>query len=320
MAANEPELLEERKISGRGLFVIPDSDEYRHFWLYCSVKRLPKVNFTNSKWNPDRSEYAKITWIRKDYVIREDVLNYENQCFEFAVDSTGYLATAMVCMYESIVGYLDYLAPYVDAPPLPSDPENRIYVEPLRTTPQQIKIVCRGDTYVNCKLYLLNYDVNCPEATPTPKEPPDPPIEEQVPPGTPLEVSPPYDDVDDDGDTDPSDIDDFPPPPSPFPYGGECQVIALRAYFNITNSSGVVSSTTRNLTSVAPLISMRSQAASGTPNPGSTIIQVYVTSRNIQSTSCLTEAERTHPNWQFSYVPGSLRIEVVADSTILFEA
>ncbi len=214
MAGKEWQLLEERLISGRGLFRIPANDAYRHFYLYINVVRIPRVNWTSSKWNPDRSEYAKITWVRDKYVLREDALNYENQLFEYSPDpsNANYINQGMVCLYEQIIGYLDYLAPFIPAPPLAEGAP--IPIEPLKNTPDEIKIVCRESTAINCKLYYLEYEEACGSATSTPKEPPDPEPEPQQPEFAPIgDITPPYQEPNDDGDTVPYQGDENPPPP-----------------------------------------------------------------------------------------------------------
>lgn len=213
MAGKEFQLLETRSISGRGLFRIPANDAYRHFYLYINVIRLPRVNFTNSKFNPDKSEYAKITWIRNDYVLREDAMNFENQLFEFSPDPShaNYINQGMVCLYESIIAYLDYLAPFIPAPPLASG--EPIPINPLRNTPTEVKIVCRESTAIVAKLYYLEYEEACGSAEATPVPPPDPMPEPQQPTPAPIgDLSPPYQSPDDDGDTVPYPGDANPPP------------------------------------------------------------------------------------------------------------
>lgn len=218
VARKEWELFETRVISGRGLFVVPVDDNLRHLYLYANIVRFPVVDWSSSKFNPDKSEYAKITWMRENYVLREDAVNYQNQRFEWACDpsATGYIATALACIHSSIVDYLGYgFGALGVPPPVPGDP---IYVEPLRDAPTDIKIVCRGDTAIEFQLWKLDYDYACPEGAPTPKPPPDPPQPIPDPPGTPRDdIAPPYSPPSDDGDTEPYDGDDNPVPPPPIP-------------------------------------------------------------------------------------------------------
>jgi hypothetical protein len=236
----EPELIETRLISGRGLFEVPPNDNYRFLWLYVSLKREPRINFGSSKYNPDKSEYGKITWIRDSYVMRSEAITFEEEVFFWDKQESGYIGTALTCMYESIVGYLDYLAPYLGAAPLPSDPLNRIWIEPIDNIPTEIKIVTRGTSLLQCKLYSLEYDVACPEAEPSPKPPPSPPPSLPLPIPEQIEVSPPYEYPNDNGDTVPSDQDSVPPPPPPpIPDGSLWQVTYLATLFNGTTRTQV---------------------------------------------------------------------------------
>jgi hypothetical protein len=218
VARKEWELFETRLISGRGLFLIPPNDNLRHLYLYLNVVREPSTNFTNSKYNPDKSEYAKITWIRENYVLREDAMNFEHQRFEWACDpsAAGFYAQFLACAFTDLTNRLDYGFGYLGVPPLM--PGDRAYVEPLKDAPTDIKIVCRGNTAIEAQLWKLDYDYACPEGQPTPKPPPDPPQPPPVPPDTPIgDISPPYDPPSDGGDTDPAPGDDNPPPPPPVP-------------------------------------------------------------------------------------------------------
>jgi hypothetical protein len=212
------ELIETRTISGRGILRFPDEDDYRHFYVYVDVVRYPLVDFSNSKWNPDRSEYAKLGWIIDEYIVREDVLNYGRQRFDWAVDPTGYLASYLVCAFGGVIGYLDYLAPFIPAPALVSDPTNPLFAHPLKYLPSRLNIVCRESTAVEVSLFGLKYDVRCPDATPTPKRPPDLPEPTAITPsGSPILVSRPYDEIDDNGNTIPFREDESPPPPPEIP-------------------------------------------------------------------------------------------------------
>lgn len=232
-------LYETRRISGRGLFKRTPLLKDRHFLLYTNLIREPRVNFGSSKFNPDKSEYAKITWLKDGRVLREDAVNYPYQRFSWSVDPTGYLATAIPCMYRSIIDYLDYLAPFVGASPLVTDPTDPIYVEPLQDTFDEIRIVCRADSALECELYELEYDWQCPEGEPTPKEPIEPPPSEIIDPGTPIDdLSPPYDyDTNDDGNTQPNGIDAFPPEPPPEPE--ECSLWEIVYRATLFNASTI---------------------------------------------------------------------------------
>lgn len=208
-----PKLIETRTISGKGLFKVAYNEAYRYYWLYAQVVRLPLHNFNNYKWNPERSEYAKITWNNDGFVIREDVLKYQKQRFEWCVDPTGDAAFALTCYHSEVIGYLDYLAPFIPAPPLPDVPGSTIYFTALKNYFDRILISCRDDTAIEFELWGLKYNRNCPDATSVPPEKPEAPPEiEQVPPGTPIgDIAPPYDRVtNDNGDTAPFETDENP--------------------------------------------------------------------------------------------------------------
>lgn len=228
----EPKLIEKRLISGEGLFKLEYNEAYRYFWLYASIVRLPVTNFNNNKWNPDRSEYAKITWNNDEFVIREDLIRYEAQRLEWCVDPTGDASFASVCLYDSVIFYLDYLAPFVSAPPLPDDNDNKIFWTFLKNYFDKILISCRDDTAIEFELWGLKFNKNCPTAVSEPsKKPGSPPPKAKVPPGTPIgNISPPYDPVtNDNGNTKPFSSDII---PAPEPTGNACQSYVLQiTYF-----------------------------------------------------------------------------------------
>lgn len=231
-------LLERRNISGRGLFILPYDKSVRHYWLFLNVVRLPSNNSLSSKFNPDKSDYAKITWNRASYVLKDESLSYEHQRFDWAVDRTGYLASYLVCAFKEVTSYLDYLAPFIPAPPLPTDPTERLYCEPLHDYPDTIKIVCRANTAIVASLYYLKYDVGCPEAEPTPKDPPSPSFPPSHPPGEPFNNDPPYDGDNDDGDSIPYQGDTNEPPPPPDPGPDSCVAYNIALTYNIVNAIG----------------------------------------------------------------------------------
>jgi len=227
----EPVVIERRTISGRGVFIFTPEAKWRHFWLYVSILRPPAIDFGSSQYNPDRSFYATFVWSHRNYILREDVLRYYQQCFEWASDPTGYIAKAETCLHDRTIEYLQALGDGLSVPlPVP-DPNNRIWYEPLQGRFDRIRIVCRDRTAITAELWGLEYDVSCPSATPTPKLPPVPDLPPpSVPPNQPLDdtptpASPPYP-QNDGGDTVSLPGDQDTPPPQ-FPVGNPCQQVRV---------------------------------------------------------------------------------------------
>lgn len=229
-----PVRLEQRTISGRGLVKIPQDKNIRILYCYFRVIRLPKINFTNSKYNPDRSEYAKLTYLRNDYVLKDEALHFESELKTWEQDPIGYLAYANVCFYNSIIAYFDYICVRLSIPPLLRT--GLIYVEPLQNLPDTIKVVCRDDTAIIADIWRYDYDLACPEADSDSPPPPDPPPFPQVPPGTPIgDISPPYNSPNDGGDTVPNPSDETAPPPNPG-LGEPCTIVTV--YYTVRLLTG----------------------------------------------------------------------------------
>jgi hypothetical protein len=228
--------IETRLISGRGIIRIPDSDKYRCLLLYVNVVRLPAVNFSTSKWNPDKSEYVRITWERNKYIIRQDIQGFESQSYTQQSDVTGYIAKGLLCILPSIINYFDYIASGVGRPPLPQGGD--LWIESLKFDPTVIKFCCRLDTAIEVQLWRLYYDINCEGATPDPPSPPDPPPPPKVPTGIPIgDISPPYPGDDDNGDTVPNPGDETAPTPEA-PEGEPCSIILCRWSANFKSTDG----------------------------------------------------------------------------------
>lgn len=229
-----PVRLEQRTISGRGLIKIPPSKNIRTLYLYLQVVRLPRINFTNSKFNPDKSEYAKITWLRDDFILADEAVNFETELKTWHQDIIGYLTYANVCMYNSLIAYLDYICVRLSIPPLLRT--GVIYAEPNQDLPDTIKIVCRDDTAIIADLWKYEYDIACPEADSDSPPPPKPPKVDKVPPGTPIgDISPPYDGGNDGGDTVPNPSDETAPPPNPG-LGEPCTIVTV--FFTVSLLDG----------------------------------------------------------------------------------
>lgn len=235
-ARKEPFRIEQRTISGRGLVKVPQDKNIRKLFLYLQVVRLPRINFTSSKYNPDRSEYAKITWLRDDVILKEEALNFEQELHTWEQDYIAYLAYAQICMYNSIITYFEHICGALQIPLLTRN--NNLYVEPTQNLPDSIKIVCRDDTAIIADLWRYDYDIACDEADSEPPPPPSPPKIDKVPEGTPIgDISPPYDSGTDNNDTVPSPGDETAPPLPPG-QGEACQlVIVLFEYVTLAGET-----------------------------------------------------------------------------------
>jgi len=216
---NKPELEETRYISGRGLFRVPFTADTRRIYLQCSVLRDPNPNYVNNRYNFSKGFYATILWYKGGYVVREDVMEYELQRFEWIADITAQAIYQANCGYLKVIEWIRYLGEQleIDMTPTPG----RVFY-PLNDFPEEIRIVCRDGCAVTVELWRQLID-KCPSYASDDRVPevPDPPPE-KLPPGSPLDgndgrpnVSPPYDGEDDQGDTIPYDPDEFPPPEPP---------------------------------------------------------------------------------------------------------
>lgn len=214
----KPYKIETRSISGRGLIKWKPDKLHRRFWITCQIFRLPRQNFLSKKINPDRSEYAQITFLRDNSVLREERMNFEFQTFVWEQDMTGYIANAMQCWFASIS---EQIAQVQTALGITVEEGDTIYANTIFDQFDSIKFVVRPDAALRVDFWGLKYDLNCydPETDEGSPPPPPPPNEPPVPPGTPVVVSPPYRYPDDNDDTIPLPDDEQPEPP---PTGGAC--------------------------------------------------------------------------------------------------
>lgn len=214
------ELIETRVISNRGVLQRVTDDDYRRFHIAVQLIRPPTTNFVSKKWNPDKSEYAKIVFMREGQVLREETFNYEKQLFVWEVDITGYLAKCLTCTLDGITDLLTAIATQVGLVVVPGE---RIFCVPINDQFDEIRFVVRDDGAIAVKLYGLKYDIQCENAEATLQPPPPPPNEPTYPPGTDLKdtntpTSPPYDpNTNDGGNTIPLPDDEAEPEPPPIP-------------------------------------------------------------------------------------------------------
>jgi hypothetical protein len=238
--SQEPELVQNRTISGKGVLKVPsDVTRIRYFTLYADVLREPTSPYLNLNYNPPRSRYATLTFLRDGYVQFEHTLDYQRQSWDFVADYTSQNLIALKCAYDGILKSFVNLGVALNAIPVSVTDTIKDY-EYLVLLFDEIKIVCYADTGIQLKLYTTANDTCDPDKDNPRKPPPPPPPKPKVPPQTPIpDISPPYDpgnDPDskygDNGDTSPNpvDIPDEPPPP-PQP----CVTVVRGAGLNTAN-------------------------------------------------------------------------------------
>lgn len=211
------ELREQRFISGKGLLKIPASAaKSRYFLLYADVIRRPSNEYLNLNYNPPRSRYATLVFLRGNYVVQEASLDYPRQRWEFVSDPSGQTLIAVKCAYEGILISFASLAtglalPIAQYQDLIKDYEN------LSLVWDEVRVVCYADTAIRLSLYSAFYATCDPEKDDQDEGGPPPPPPPSVPPGVPIEdggeveLSEPYDYPNDGGNTQPYPGDEVPP-------------------------------------------------------------------------------------------------------------
>ena len=217
-----------RSISGKGLIKIPD--EYRkarQILLYVDLLRPSSNEYLNVTWNPSRRFYAHVTFCIGQHVLYGFDVNYERQVFEVFSSQSSQNLLAQICALENI---LDSFVQYATASGLSYVKNNGIKTFGFNTfLPDTIRFACYADCALQLELKAVEFD-KCSEdqgaATPPPPPPPPP---AQVPPKTPVLVSPPYEGEDDNGDTVPNPLDE---PETP-PIGEECERILITINYRV---------------------------------------------------------------------------------------
>lgn len=219
----EPELLDERIISGRGVLKIPTASlKARYYIMYVDVIRNPKNAYINKEWNPPQGMFARITYRRDSYVVDEDMIKYERFSKYYVNDIAGQALRAIKCAYEGILISFDRQNAALGLIPLPYT--NLIQdFESLALGWDEVLFSCYSNTALQVRFYGLNYDVcnagNDQSNYPPPPPPPLPKVPNNAPIG---DISEPYDPgTQDDGNTSPFPGDEIPQPPLE-PPGEEC--------------------------------------------------------------------------------------------------
>jgi hypothetical protein len=224
--SQNPELVESRTISGKGVLKVPAGvTRIRYFTLYADVLRDPTSPYLNLNYNPPRSRYATLTFLRDGYVQFEHTLDYQRQVWDFVADYTSQNLIALKCAYDGILKSFVNLGTALGAIPTSVTDTIKDY-EYLVLLFDEIKIVCYADTGIQLKLYTTANDTCDPDKDKPKKPPPPPPPKPKIPPGQPIPdidfpYSPreePYSKYGDGGDTFPNSLDvsnQPPPPPAP---------------------------------------------------------------------------------------------------------
>lgn len=211
--------LEERTISGTGLVRIPDEDiVYRVYTLFVEVLRPPKTPFLNLKSNPPEGFFGRVTCVKDDVVYQVFDIKFPEQAWEFNPDITMQTLTSVKCQYKGVLQTFVNLGNALNLLPFSVTDTIKDF-KPLTLPFTEFRIVCYATTALKVTLKALTLDV-CDGDDAKPQKPPTPPPKTPkppnepypVPPDTPINIDPPYDD--NDNITDPAPIDDdFEEPP-----------------------------------------------------------------------------------------------------------
>lgn len=284
--ATEFELIEDRLVSGQGVLKIPADDDYRYFRIYIDVIRFPSINYLNFTYPNDRTVYARVNMMVKNYVYGEFLLRYEQVAFDYDPrEKAGYLGPPLACSFQAVYDQLSVIATALGLPPGP--PGTPIPFEAVKTGVDAYWFECRDETALQIRLYGVKDDIVCPEGQPTPKTPPPPPLPfPPVPPGDPIEVDPPYEDTPDftDDFTDPFEGDEETTPGEQDidpPAGADCQRVEVNARVTIPDGQGGQTVTDVSNVYFGPVTGVGYEPGA---NPGSRTWVVY--SRGIGFTGC----------------------------------
>lgn len=214
------QLIQERTISGTGVLRTPsDITKRRHVVLYASVLRPPRSPYLNYNYNPPRSRYGFLTFLRNGYVVDTTAMEFKRQSYDTITDITSQNLIAIKCMYDGILTTFTNFAIGLQLIPISVVDLIKDY-EYLDLAWDEVRFVCYADTAVILRLYSIAHD-SCKNSADSPKKPPVPPEPpSELPPGTPIDyVDPPYADGDDQTSFYPGDSDI---PPSLTPPGEAC--------------------------------------------------------------------------------------------------
>lgn len=207
-----------RTISGKGIVKIPENyEKARQILLYVDLLRPSSNEYANVLWSPSRHFYAHVTFCVGRYVLYSYDVNFKNQVFEIYNGQPSQNLLSLICAHENV---LDSFVQYAVASGFVYSKNNSVKSHGYNTfLPDTIRFYCYSDCALRLSLIATEFD-QCAndQGEPSPPPPPPPPPDAILP-GTPVEVDPPYEGVDDGGDTVPAPIDENYTPP---PFGEAC--------------------------------------------------------------------------------------------------
>lgn len=203
----------QRTISGKGEIRIPEQyTEALQIYLYTQVVRKVLTPSLNTTFNPDKSFYAHISFCIDDYVLYNLDVNFDQQAYLIHDGGVAQNLLSLICAYDGILDSFVELGISLD---IVVSRINRIKNHPYnRFVPNKIKFECFASTALVLTLKGTELE-KCNSADGEPVPPPPPPAPRAaLPPGTPIETTPPYDDPSGGQDTQPFPIDEPEEPPS----------------------------------------------------------------------------------------------------------
>ena len=226
----------ERIVSGLGeIRLEPNFRDSLDIFLYVDVIRFPRNQYTNFNWNPPRSEFAKVTWMYDDYVVKEDTIRYPSQRFTVFENQGAQNLLSLICAYDGILdSFVELATCIIECTPISRT--NLIKEHQYRVFDvNRLLFSCYSDTAL--RLFLINRRLQkCTLGDGLRRSPPPPlPPAEMVPMGSPVseggyQISESY--PDDPSSTQPNPIDEV---DTDFPVGFECELINI----SITATSSV---------------------------------------------------------------------------------
>lgn len=197
------ELLETRRISGKGLLLVPDVDlPYRRYALVADVYRPPRNISVNLNITPVESFYGRLAFRWQGRVISTRSIKYVSQTWQFEPDICGQTIIALKCVIDTHNQSIINLGVAQGLPPISvNNPLEAFSVQSLEW--DEVVLTCFADSAVRLQLWALPYQYCSPYSVFVDPGSPETDFPESVPPGTPLEgedeLSPPYEEPDDGG-------------------------------------------------------------------------------------------------------------------------